>query len=506
MSSEREQKPWSLHWFRRDLRIPGNTALRQAWKSTDGRVLGIFCFDSAFLSRPDFSHNRFAFFIKTLRQLKQELQDQGGDLLVVDCQPHLAIPKIFHFLKLKQMPLPNLFTYNRDYEPFARRRDAAIAELVTGFGVEVHTERDHLVIEPEEIKKADGSGGFYQVYSPFSRQWFLKLSTEDVQRRLQSQRQSAQYFERWRNKSLDGIFKMRWEDWLKTSDFPFQDSLEHFENENAKSVTIPIPDAGFGAAFARLDSFRENLQSYKDHRDFPGVPGTSKLSIYFKNGSLTSAQVLSHLDLGHITWADKGGPAHFVKEIAWREFYYSILYHRPEMETQAFLPQYNNLAWSEDTALFERWCQGQTGFPIVDAGMRELNTTGWMHNRVRMIVASFLTKDLLIHWRLGENYFMKQLLDGDLAPNNGGWQWAASTGCDPQPYFRIFNPWLQSQKFDPDGAYIRHHVPELREAPAVAIHDPEADRSRWNYPPPMVDHRAQKEKALALFKGSYVAR
>jgi deoxyribodipyrimidine photo-lyase len=476
--------------------------LRASWKATQGRVLGIFCFDSVFLSRKDFSHNRFAFFIATLRSLRDELRSQGGDLLVVDCLPHDAFPRVFEYLRKHGHPMPQSFSFNRDYEPFARSRDQKISQLMNDLGIPVHTERDHLVIEPDEVQKPDGSGGFYQVYSPYARQWFLRLASKDVQNRIHAQRSSANYFERWQKSDFESIFRMTWKPWLADSDFPFRDSLDDFEKANAKSVTISIPKSGFGEAFQKLNAFRERLRSYKEQRDFPAVVGTSQLSIYFKNGSLTPAQVLQHLELGATTWKDKGGPAHFVKEIAWREFYYSILYHRPDVESEPFLRQYARLAWREDTADFQRWCEGKTGFPIVDAGMRQLNTTGWMHNRVRMIVGSFLTKDLLLHYKMGENYFMKQLLDGDLAPNNGGWQWAASTGCDPQPYFRIFNPWLQSAKFDPDATYIKTFVPELRDAPAEVIHDPEADRSSWNYPPPMVDHRAQKEKALALFKGA----
>jgi deoxyribodipyrimidine photo-lyase len=213
--------------------------------------------------------------------------------------------------------------------------------------------------------------------------------------------------------------------------------------------------------------------------------------MFFKNGSLTPAQVIAHLGLETTPLKSDRGPTKFLKEIVWREFYYSILWHRPDVEKTAFLPHYADLAWENRKDWFEAWKEGRTGYPIVDAGMRQLKSTGWMHNRVRMIVASFLTKDLLIDWRWGENHFMKELLDGDLAPNNGGWQWAASTGCDPQPYFRIFNPELQSRRFDPDGTYIRAHVPELANLSADEIHLPRS---------PMIDHQAQKAKALALFK------
>jgi deoxyribodipyrimidine photo-lyase len=245
---------------------------------------------------------------------------------------------------------------------------------------------------------------------------------------------------------------------------------------------------------------RRSLVDYKDRRDYPSVDATSRLSIYFKNGSITPAMVLAETGLEHSEFKNKDGPTHFVKEIAWREFYYHVLHHRPEVEHSAFLERYRDLPWENREDWFEAWKQGLTGFPIVDAGMRQLLTTGWMHNRMRMIVASFLTKDLLIDWKWGERWFMEQLLDGDLAPNNGGWQWAASTGCDPQPYFRIFNPKLQSEKFDADGDYIREFVPELREVNLRAIHEPHAHGYVGSYPAPIVEHALQRDKALALYR------
>ena len=252
-----------------------------------------------------------------------------------------------------------------------------------------------------------------------------------------------------------------------------------FEQKNKINVTIPIPEAGFQVALTQLKSFTDHLTDYQQNRDFPDLPGTSRLSMFLKNGSLTSAQIIQALRLQGLIWTQKTGKVQFLKEIVWREFYYHILYHRPDVEKNAFNLNYQNIQWENNNGLFLRWKEGTTGFPIVDAGMRELRETGWMHNRVRMIVASFLVKDLLIDWRWGENYFMKELLDGDLAPNNGGWQWAASTGCDPQPYFRIFNPWLQSEKFDPNANYIRKFVPELRKIPTKAIHRPEGDRGAY---------------------------
>jgi deoxyribodipyrimidine photo-lyase len=500
------EKNWGIHWFRRDLRIPGNSALRQNWKETNGKVLGLFCFDSLFLSREDFSHNRFAFFLKTLRQLKSELQKQGSDLLVVDCLPQDFYPQFFNYLKNKKIDLPSHVSWNRDYEPFARQRDEKVKNIIETFGVQTLSARDHLIIEPWEIQKNDELGSFYQVYSPYFRKWLEKLKTPEIQKRIEIQLQAKDYYQRLNENKLTKVFSANWNDFTCNSDFPFIDQLEKFESTNNRSVTIKIPEAGFAAAFERLQNFKNSAHQYKEQRDFPDNDGTSKLSHFQKNGSLVSSQILAEIQNVEPNWEKNEGTLQFVKEIAWREFYYAIMYNRPDCEKNSFLKHYNNLHWENNTEWFKRWCEGNTGFPIVDAGMRQLNQTGWMHNRVRMIVASFLTKDLLIDWRWGENYFMKMLLDGDLAPNNGGWQWAASTGCDPQPYFRIFNPWLQGEKFDPDAHYIKTYVPELKNLDAKIIHDPDGDRSRFKYPKPIITHSEQKIKALALFKSAQTAK
>lgn len=487
-------QPWGIHWFRRDLRVTGNKALREIWKKTNGRVLGVFCFDSKFLSRGDFSHNRFAFFLKTLKNLQKEFNALGGDLIVVDRLPSEFFPSLFNSLKTSKLSLPSYISWNRDYEPFARDRDEKIGRLISDIGINVITARDHLVFEPPEIKKDDGS--YYQVYSPFSRKWFELLNSEEGLNRLSNEGIPKE-------DSIDKkqIFNLKWKDVLP-AEFKIHDYLDDFEKKNSRNVTIPIPEGGSQVAWEALKRFSKKIDVYKDKRDFPSIDGTSRFSVYLKNGSLTSSQIVKYLKLMNIPWKNSSGPNQFLKEIVWREFYYHILYHRPDVEKTAFNLNYKNIEWENNAVFFERWKEGMTGFPIVDAGMRELLTTGWMHNRVRMIVASFLVKDLLIDWRWGENHFMKYLLDGDMAPNNGGWQWAASTGCDPQPYFRIFNPWLQSKKFDPDGAYIKRFVPELKNASEDQLHEPDADRSFLKYPSPIVDHFVQRDKALALFKKS----
>lgn len=490
---------YGIHWFRRDLRVAGNPALQANLKRHRGRVLGLFAFDKAFLARPDFSHNRFGFFLKTLAALRDEIRTVGGDLLVLDTGPRAAYEQLFTALKRHHIPLPATVSFNRDYEPFARQRDANIADwLPKQFGVEVHSDRDHLLIEPDELTRNDEPGAMYQVYSPFAKRWFAQLQTDEVRDRIVAQKSGLAYLDhQGRPKKL---FEVTWAG-LFGDVTPPQDHLDDYLATNAKHLTVELPDAGSRAALAQLRSFRKSgLAKYAHRRDFPGINGTSHLSIYLKNGSITSAMILAELGILDADFSEKDSRTTFLKELVWREFYYHVLYHRPEVEKTAFLKKYRDLEWENNERFFEAWQQGETGYPIVDAGMRQLRDTGWMHNRVRMIVASFLTKDLLIDWRWGERHFMEQLLDGDLAPNNGGWQWAASTGCDPQPYFRIFNPRLQSEKFDPEGDYIRTWVPELRDVPTEAIHDPHAAGLEVRYPRPIVDHKVQKELALSLYK------
>ena len=488
-----------IHWFRRDLRIAGNICLKRNLKLHEGRVLGLFCFDSQFLSRPDFSHHRFAFFMKALAALQKEMREQGGDLLVVDELPQKSLPQLIDYFKNHKKFVIDRVSFNRDYEPYARQRDANVSELIAEAGVEVDTERDHLVLEPQEVFKKE-PGEYYKVYSPYGKKWFDLYKTKAIRQRIEEQKDGLKYLAQRATGKIDQkMFSLQWKD-VMGKDFPWRDSLENFIKINNKNVSIEIPEAGSLVAFERLKEFKAKTEAYDENRNFPALAGTSQFSLFLKNGSLVTSQIIPYLKLEDLSFSQKSGPTQFLKELVWREFYYSILWYRPDVEHTSFLEKYKDIQWSKNKSHFERWCEGTTGFPIVDAGMRQLNTTGWMHNRVRMIVASFLVKDLLINWQWGENYFMKMLLDGDLAPNNGGWQWASSTGCDPQPYFRIFNPWLQSEKFDPDGEYIRKFIPELAGAPTKLLHDPDGDRSRWKYPAPIVVHADQKDKALALYR------
>lgn len=479
--------PYALHWFRRDLRVKGNVALNHARDEYSGRVLGVFFFDEKFLSRPDFSHRRFAFFIKTLRALKAELQERGGDLLVLDQGPEAGFESLLERIQKAGSALPKKVYFNRDYEPFARRRDQKITDfLEKRLHVSIETHRDHLILEPGECGR--GEGEFYKVYSPFARRWFERLRSPEVRERIESASTESKR-----------KFCLAWADVLGKR-YAELDRLEIFENENSAHVDIPIPEAGERAARKALASFRGRILDYAKNRDYPELEGTSKLSIFFKNGSLSTAQAIETLDLSTHRFTDTSGMAIYLKELCWREFYYHVLYRWPEVEKESFIEKYRAIEWENNRSQFEAWKEGQTGYPIVDAGMRELKETGLMHNRVRMIVASFLTKHLLIDWRWGEKYFMQMLLDGDIAANNGGWQWAASTGCDPQPYFRIFNPTLQSKKFDANGTYIRKYVPELRMLSAKQIHAPSDATRPKSYPVPIVQHETARIRALRRYQ------
>ncbi|HVU52191.1 MAG TPA: deoxyribodipyrimidine photo-lyase [Polyangia bacterium] len=494
VASSSSRAPWGLHWFRRDLRVAGNPALRWSQREHGGRVLGVFCFDAKFLGRPDFSADRFAFFLATLAALRDDLRAAGGDLLVLDEGPAPAFERLVAALDARHLARPATVSWNRDYEPFARARDAAMTEQLGRAGVAVHTACDHLVVEPDELRKPEARGGaptFYQVYTPFARRWFELLATSRVEARLDEQRAGLADLER-PPRAGRPPFTLTWPALFGGAP-PLADHLERFTAANARRVQVPIPRAGARAALERLRAFAPRLPDYKSRRDLPAEDGTSRLSMFFKNGSLTPAQAIVGLGLPGAAFGAGTGPSTFLRELAWREFYYHVLWHRPDVEGRAFLPGARRLEWEDREDWFDAWRAGRTGYPIVDAGMRQLAATGWMHNRVRMIVASFLTKDLLIDWRRGERWFMERLLDGDLAPNNGGWQWAASTGCDAQPYFRVFNPVLQGRRFDPTGAYVRAWVPERRGDSAAEVHEPRG---------PIVDHATQKARALALFRAA----
>lgn len=476
----------ALHWFRRDLRLADNTALIEAQRHHDA-VLPVFVLDPALVRGADIGAPRLAFLLDSLAELARELERLGSRLVVRRGEPSREIVDL-----LKRTGAVAV-SVNRDYSPYARRRDERVREAVEEKGGRWFETADQLLVEPDTCVKDDGTP--YTVFGPFSRRWRL-VRKEPPQRRPALRSPSQEVFEQARGIGV-----------------PTLDDL-------GVKVEAEIERGGEAAAKRRLDRFVDGpLLSYAEDRDFPGKPGTSRLSAHLKFGTISVRTVFARASdlLGEdLTNLDPARPPHslraaererlrqagvFLNELCWRDFYQAILHHFPHVATGPFQERFATLRWPEsDPELIEAWREGKTGFPIVDAAMRQLAATGWMHNRLRMIVATFLTKTLLVDWRVGERIFMQRLTDGDLAANNGGWQWSASTGTDAAPYFRIFNPISQSQKFDPDGEFIRHWVPELRGAPGKLVHEPW--RGSWlgsqAYPSPCVDYSERRQRALEL--------
>jgi deoxyribodipyrimidine photo-lyase len=421
-----------LFWFRRDLRLEDNAGLYHALKE-NRNVLPIFIFDTNILDKlEDRRDRRVDFIMQTLQQLKGQLEKFGTTLLVMYGDP----VKIY-----QSIPVQSVYT-NHDYEPYATKRDEKVRSLLAKKNIPFKTFKDHVIFEKNEVIKADGDP--YTVFTPYSRKW----------------------------KALLNKF------YLKS--YPTKKYFGHFK----KVLPLAIPtldDIGF---FPTDTKFPERaikmsiVKHYEETRNFPGIRGTSRLGIHLRFGTVSIRKLAQIANKENETW---------LNELIWRDFYAMILWHFPHVEKKSFKPAYDRIQWRNDPEEFERWCAGQTGYPIVDAGMRELNETGFMHNRVRMITASFLVKHLLIDWRWGEAYFAKKLLDFDLASNNGGWQWAASSGCDAAPYFRVFNPQLQTEKFDKDLTYVTHWVPEC---------------GTRNYVQPIVDHRTARERVLRVYKAA----
>lgn len=441
----------ALHWFRCDLRLSDNTALQAAVSAAEV-VVPVFIFDPRILNAPDTGAPIVGFMLECLGSLEKNIEAAGGKLIFRRGEVVEEIGAL-----LRETKACALY-FNRDYEPGARKRDAAVEKMARAMGVEVHSYKDGVIHEPDEVLKSNGEP--YRVFTPYSRAWRLKVSS-----------------------AVRPPVKFRWPAGFRR---PSGISLP-LAKELGFRLEISLPPAGERAALDRLKAFAAgDLLAYGKRRDFPAVEGTSRLSPHLRLGTLSPRTVLAVVEHSAAKHSDARKEIDiFTNELIWRDFYRQILWHYPHVAEASFKPEYNDLTWENDERLFRAWCEGRTGFPIVDAGMRQLNTTGWMHNRVRMIVAMFLTKDLLISWQWGELYFMQKLLDADLASNNGGWQWSASTGTDAQPYFRIFNPIAQAEKFDPEGVYIHRYVPEVETR---------------DYPAPVIDHRRQRVKALALFK------
>jgi deoxyribodipyrimidine photo-lyase len=493
--------PPYIHWFRRDLRLHDNPALMAAARASGGQVVPLFILDDAVLAAPRTGAARVAFMLDSLRALDAALRERGSRLIVRRGPPDAKLRALATECGAAGV------TWNRDYTPYAIARDNAAGEAL--HGLDVRTFAEAMILEPREVLTKAGKP--YTVYTPYRRNWRVRV-------------------EALRDELL------------------VEDAIPSLVAVPETIVSLPLPtaaDLGFAttqllptggeaAGRARLADFvRANgeIDGYAAGRDQPGLPATSRLSPYLRFGCVAARacaraalnlmidsrlqsandhkeqSAIRNLESAIETW---------LSELAWRDFYYQILANFPYVLRGAFKRQYDGLEWENDERLFAAWCAGQTGYPIVDAAIRQLNSEAWMHNRARMIVASFLTKDLLIDWRWGERYFMRQLVDGDHAANNGGWQWAAGTGTDAQPYFRIFNPTSQGQKFDPRGIYIRRYVPELERVPDRYINTPWAmpiaEQRRAgvllgrDYPMPIVDHAERRTRALALYRSQKTAR
>jgi deoxyribodipyrimidine photo-lyase len=424
----------NICWFRRDLRLNDNAALYHALKG-GLPVVPVFIFDKSILDLLEKKADKRVEFIHTaLSNMNMQLVAMGSSTEV-----YYGFPtEVFRTL-LGKYDVQKVFT-NHDYEPYAKQRDEQIQQQLNAAGVSLHTYKDQVIFEKEEVTKDDGKP--YTVFTPYSKRWKAKLNDADTK-----SYSTEQYFSNFYKQPAQEI-----------------PSLAKIGFEKTEAIFPPA---------AVQD---EIVLKYKAQRDIPSIAGTSRLSVHLRFGTVSIRQLVNHV---------KDMNESFLNELIWRDFYHMILWNFPQVgEGKSFKKEYDFIQWRNNEQEFEQWCKGQTGYPIVDAGIRELNTTGFMHNRVRMIVASFLCKHLLIDWRWGETYFAKKLLDFDLAANNGGWQWAAGSGCDAAPYFRIFNPYLQTQKFDPQLQYIRKWVPEFE---------------GFDYVQPIVQHEFARKRCLETY-------
>ena len=446
----------SLFIFRRDLRLKDNTGLIQALH-TSQQVVPCFIFDPAQIQKHSYrSAPGLQFMLESLKDLEQQLAKYQCKLSVFYGEPASVLDKIIQRHKIAAVFI------NRDYTPFSIRRDNKLETVCHSQNVAFHCCHDQLLIEPQYALKADGTP--YTIFTPFYRN-ASKYPVDQVQ---------AVKGSRCCQKRIG-------------------ESLQQVITKLSAPLTDYVQRGGRQKAMTILKAM-ENFRDYDQQRDIPAIDGTTLLSAHNKFGTCSIREV-------YHTVQNVLGPGHsLLRELYWRDFFTHIGFHFPHVFGRAFRPQYDSIVWCNNRSWFKRWCEGTTGFPIVDAGMRELNQTGYMHNRVRMITASFLVKDLHIDWRWGERYFAQNLVDYDPCVNNGNWQWAASTGCDAQPYFRIFNPWLQQKKFDADCLYIYRWLPELRGYSPKLIHRWDKHHDTKIYPEPIVNHQAQSVAAKAMFK------
>jgi deoxyribodipyrimidine photo-lyase len=466
-----------LFWHRRDLRISDNLGLAAA-SARSRKVVGVFCLDPLILDRDDVAPARVKYLIGSLQSLQERYAKAGSELLIIQADPKEGIPKLARSLKSAAV------FFNQDVEPYGRDRDQSVVAALNQLGIEVQTFWDQLLHSPEEIKS--GSGTPYTVYSPFWKNWSLqtkKATAPDL-------------------KGVEGLTDSERDQAEGTIELPTEKELGYVWDQPL------LLDPGEKAAQERLEEFCSSaIYSYQEQRNFPAQSGTSLLSAALKFGVIGVRKVWA----ATVETAENRGESDDIRvwrqEIAWREFYQHAMYHFPELADGAYRKVLKNFPWENNEKYFQAWCEGKTGYPIIDAAMRQMNSTAWMHNRCRMIVASFLTKDLLVDYRLGEKYFMQRLYDGDLSANNGGWQWSTSSGMDPKP-LRIFNPASQAKKFDADAEYIREWLPELRSVETQDLISGKisaAERDRAGYPQPIIDHAVQQRVFKERFAAQKVA-
>jgi deoxyribodipyrimidine photo-lyase len=493
----------SLFWFRRDLRAFDNAGLHAALTSSD-EVHCAFVFDRDILDAlEDKADRRVEFIWESVAELKAALQKLGGDLYVTHAHASEAIPVLAQSLRVDAV-----FT-NQDYEPQATARDARVRNALAKHNIAFETRKDHVIFEKDEVLTLGGK--FFSVFTPYKNAWLKKLDAFYVKAYPVALDRFAKENHSHVNPLLDGEatktpppFRGRLEEGWSSIETLTLENIG-FQRTNLREMNFPT---GASGGEKLLKDFLTRIDRYDEARNFPAVKGPSYLSTHLRFGTVSIRALVRE---AWTRWQEGSrGAEVWLSELIWRDFYSHILHHNPHVVTQSLKPDYDNIRWSGSEEHFVAWCEGCTGYPIVDAAMRQLNQTGYMHNRLRMVAASFLVKDLLIDWRWGEAYFAKTLNDFDLASNNGGWQWAASSGCDAQPYFRIFNPTSQSEKFDAEGAFIRKYVPELAKLSNKDIHapwliSPIEQQARGftpgkDYPLPIVDHARAREATLAEFK------
>ena len=467
----------ALVWFRRDLRCDDHAALAEALADS-AQVWCAFVFDREILDAlADRRDRRVEFIHDSVVELDAALRAAGGKLIVLHGRARDEIPRL-----ARELSVDAVYA-NHDYEPAACARDAAVAAALDRDGRAWHSFKDQVIFERDELMT--GAGRPYTVFTPYRNAWRKRLRDADTAER--AVRPAGRLAAAARGANAAKI--------------PTLASIG-FERTNLRELRIP---AGMSGAASLFEEFRERIGRYRQARDYPALRGPSYLSVHLRFGTISIRRLARFaLEVERADPDSAEGAGTWLSELVWRDFYFQILHHHPHVAERAFRPEYDRIRWESGARAdehFRAWCDGRTGYPLVDAAMAQINRTGYMHNRLRMVVASFLVKDLGIDWRRGEAYFAAKLNDFDLAANNGGWQWAASTGCDAQPWFRIFNPVTQSRKFDPQGKFIRRYLPQLAGLDDKAIHAPwDCGRDpRVDYPPPIMDHASARATTLARY-------